>query len=241
MSELFSNEYLKIIENENNIFRIEFNYLNIALINSLIKTKLLLGAVCNEKYDIVQFKALSVKPFIEYQKEQKEMRGTSKISIKNALQLLLDLSVQLNYLITKESCSFLGYNLEDIFVINDSKFIFLGTELIKELNKNKIIISNPFSENDFFVSPELLKIKDIPSYIHYKSVYFSLSFLLLYLLSESSSSVEIYNEYLKIDDERRYERLKESLNMLSIRETKLYWVLSRSLIEDCEKRNILFI
>jgi hypothetical protein len=102
----------------------------------------------------------------------------------------------------------------------------------------------------------MLKIKELPSYIHYKNSYFSLGCLLLYALTEGInastqginaltegsfdliSDVDFYKEYLK---ELNCNKLHEHLNQLHFKGTKLYWLLSRCLVEEPEKRSILFI
>jgi hypothetical protein len=101
-----------------------------------------------------------------------------------------------------------------------------------------IQISYPFSQNDFFISPELLKIKEIPSYIHYKTCYFSLGLFILYILTNND---EMYSEYLKGYENDRYIKISEWLETVHIKNTKLYFVLSRCLNKIPENRKILFI
>jgi serine/threonine protein kinase len=92
-------------------------------------------------------------------------------------------------------------------------------------------ISCPFNVTDFFASPELLKITELPSQVHYKTSYFSLGCLLLYALTGGD---DFYKDYFK-------DKPHEYLNQLHFKNTKLYWLLSRCLVEEPEKRSILFI
>jgi serine/threonine protein kinase len=149
--------------------------------------------------------------------------------------MISSLTQQLSHLITKESQTIIGYAPENIIVLNDNTFAFLDSELVAEIDpvgKEMAIISCPFKVTDFFASPEILKITELPSYVHYKTSYFSLGCLLLYALTECRE--DFYKEYLK-------DKLHEYLNGLHFKNTKLYWLLSRCLVEDPEKRSILFI
>ena len=148
--------------------------------------------------------------------------------------MLKSLTAQLSHLISKESQTIIGYNPESIIVINGKTFAFLDSELVADIDpvgKEMATISCPFNVTDFFVSPEMLRITELPSQVHYKTSYFSLGCLLLYALTGGSE--DFYKEYLT--------RRSFILNQLHFKNTKLYWLLSRCLVEEPEKRSILFI
>jgi serine/threonine protein kinase len=151
--------------------------------------------------------------------------------------MISSLSAQLSHLIIYESKTIIGYAPENIIVINDKTFAFLGSELVAEIDpigKEMATISCPFNVTDFFASPEMLKIKELPAYVHYKTSYFSLGCLILDALLEE----DFYKEYLKeIDCNKIY----EYLNQLHFKNTKLYWLLSRCLVEEPKNRSIQFI
>jgi len=239
MTELFSNEYFKIIKNNEDIYKIIFYYQNAnnkLLFDSIIKTKLILGATVTNDYKMLQFKALSVKSFQNYEKEEKE-NNFKKNTTNTSANILYSLSIQLNYLLSNSYC-FLGYNTKDIFII-DNYFVFLNTEYIHKINeKNMITISYPFTTNDFFISPELLKTTILPFDVHFKTIYFSLACLILFILIENNNC-NFYIEYLNAHD--KYFEINKYLNLLPIKETKLYWTLSRCFIENPSERQILFI
>jgi hypothetical protein len=237
MVEIYSNENLKIIEDkQNSIFRMDFSYRNDILIRSLIKTRIIQGATATDDYKRLRFKAVSIKSLNEYQEDRKKVTGTNKLTILETASLIADLTAQLKYLITVESHTIIGYSSANIIVINDKKFAFVGAEFVTEIEyNNQTLISYPFNLSEFYVSPELLKIQELPSYIHYKTAYFSLGCLALYALLYDN---EFYTEYLK---KKHPEKIMNSLDLHSIKHTKLYWLLSRCLTEDAERRSILFL
>jgi hypothetical protein len=231
-----SSDYLKIIEEKNKIFKIEFSYPNTVLINSLLKTRVIKGGTTTSDYKILKFKADSVKTFHQFQEENEKKIGKKNLRIEDIAQLISSLSVQLNYLISKESHTIIGYNPEHIIVINDKTFAFFCSELISKVEDNMALISYPFSKEDFYVSPELLNLNELPSYVHYKIGYFSLGCLILYALLTDN---DFYKKYLK--EETNEINIETILNLHPIKSTKLYWLLSRCLIKDAKERSILLI
>lgn len=236
-NKIFEGENVRI-EREDTIFKIEFKYSAYSLINSLIKTRIIQGGSTDESYKIITFKANSVKSLEDYKNEKMINHGRNNFLIAELANIVRTLSLQLNYLITTESHTIIGYNPSDIIVINDEKFAFLGSELVANIDVEDNItatISCPFSTSDFFVSPELLKITEIPSKIHYKTAYFSLGILLIYMLLADD---EFYKDYLK---HKHSEKLIESLNSHPVKNTRIYWLLSRCLVEEPKNRSIILI
>jgi len=236
MSVVYSNDYLKVIEERNKIFKIEFSYPNVVLINSLIKTRIIKGGTTTSDYKIIKFKADSVKSLHQFQEENEKKIGKKNLRIDDIALLISSLSIQLNYLISKESHTIIGYNPDDIIVINDKIFAYFGSELISKVEDNMALISYPFSKEDFYVSPELLNLNELPSYVDYKTGYFSLGCLILYALLSDN---DFYNKYLK--EESNEINIEIILNLHPIKNTKLYWLLSRCLIKDPKERSILLI
>jgi len=238
MEEIYSNDSLKITQDKNkkSIYKIEFNYPCPSLIRSLIRTHIIQGTITDD-YLTLRFKAVSVVPFRIFQEQYKKERGLKMLSINLGANMLSSLTAQLSHLIKSEYKTIIGYSPENIIVINGKTFAFLDSELVADIDpvgKEMAIISCPFNVTDFFASPEMLKIKELPSHVHYKTSYFSLGCLLLYALLEE----DFYTEYLK---EIKCEKIHEYLNNLPFKNTKLYWLLSRCLVEEPEKRSILFI
>jgi hypothetical protein len=232
MPEIYCTDFLKIIEDKSkSIFTIEFAVSNRILIESLIKTRIIQGAVSTDDYKSIKFKANSVIPLIELKKKYK----SHSLPINMVADITSSLSTQVNYLTNVYSHTILGYSPENIIMINSKKFAFLGSEYVKEIEDDMLQISYPFTSNDFFVSPEMLNINKLPSYVHYKTCYFSLACLLIYALMPNE---DFYKDYLK---HQQIDKIIEHLNNHSIKGTKLYWLLSRCLVEEPEKRSILFI
>jgi hypothetical protein len=122
-------------------------------------------------------------------------------------------------------------------VINDDIFAYLGSEFIANFDAETemAMISCPFSPKDFFFSPEILEIRELPGYIHYKTSYFSLACLIIHTLLGDD---EFYIEYLKY---KQSSKIVEYLNNHPIKDTRLYWLLSRCLVEEPKNRSILLI
>lgn len=233
---IYENESLKIIQDKNNktLYKIIFNHKdgNPYLIRSLIKTRLIQGGTVTDDYTMLQFKAQSVMSFQKFLAQQNR---ENRLTINLAAKMVADLAQQLKHLIVRENHTIIGYSPENIIVIDGGTFAFLGSDLVVGFKHAMATISSPFKVTDFFVSPEMLKIRVLPSYVHYKTAYFSLGCLLLYALTGNDA---FYKQYL-IDGNCK--KLDECLNKLSFKNTKLYWLLSRCLIEEHENRTILFI
>jgi hypothetical protein len=84
------------------------------------------------------------------------------------------------------------------------------------------------------LAPELLSLKEIPSFVNYKVSYFSLGYLILYTLLGHDGDSD--NEDLPEKD-----KISHRMNTLIIKNTKLYWLLERCLVEEPKNRSILFI
>ena len=263
MNIIINNDHFRIGQDqkENKLFTIFFDSYNEALIKSIAKTRIILGATTTEKYMTLTFKASSVLSFSDFQKEMKRETGSNRIAYDLSLKMTHNLVTQLNYLITHFSQSFLGYSLENLIVIDKHKFVYLSGEYLLDINDDEnIFIKSPFSSGDFFWAPELLKIKEIPAFIHYKVSYFSLACLLFYpLLDPLFEKVEQNNPVLYPLLDPLFEKVEQNnlpcekveQNNLpcekveqikdSIKNTKLYWLLERCLIEEPKNRSILFI
>lgn len=223
--------YLTTLTNiDKQFFKLEFKYNAYSLIRSIIKTRLIIGATINDTYTTITFKAKSIK----------QLTDIHTTNIPFLEQLTKNMATQLDFLIRYERHSLLGFNPRDIIIINDNIPIYVGNEFIVELEEDdsneKMKICTPFSSDDFFLSPELLKIKQLPSMVHFKTAYFSLGILIIYELLGKKN--EFYEDYLKEN---------QNINMLKLFEnhpiyqTKLYWFLSRCLNEDPSKRCILYV
>ena len=100
------------------------------LIRSISNTKIILGITTSENYDIVSFNATSVESFKQYHDGLKEMRYDS------ILKMVSDLSLQLNYLLKTYKKMFLGFNPDNLIVVDGNKYIYLTNEYLLNINEN---------------------------------------------------------------------------------------------------------
>jgi len=221
---IITNDYTIYQDNETpHIYTIVFSpFTNSeALINSIIKTKIITGATITNNYKTLQIKATSISQYKKSLKKEHYNINTTTIH-----QMLANLTQQLEYLIKKTHHTFIGYNPENVIVIDENKFIYLSDEHLHKIEENNITITYPFSKTDFFLSPELEKITEIPSKAHYKTSYYSLACLII--------------EYsLKKEQEGQQEQEQEE--MACLKGSKIYYLLKRCLDPDPNKRSILFI
>ena len=213
-----------------NRYLITFGINSEPLIRSISNTKIILGMTTSDKYDLVSFNASSVEPFKRYQDYSKEM------SYSLSLKMVLDLSLQLNYLQKNYSATFLGYNPDNVIVVDGNKFIYISNEHLIDIDdEEEITITFPFSQNDFLMSPELCNIKELPAKVHYKTAYFSLGTIII--IGQIGNIDYLRDEY----DKPIYKKTIDILERLSIKGTKLYWLLKRCLDEEPKRRSIIFI
>ena len=188
MTTIIKHDDFKIIQDERNpyIFNIDFSpYTNSQiLIQSITKTNILKGTTTTIKNtnNTLQFKATKVITFTQY-KEEDQLK---KRNYQSLLLFVHHLVTQLEYLIKNTNHTFIGYNPRNIIVIDDNKFIYLSNEHLLPIDNNNstISITCPFSQKDFFFSPELKQIKEIPTKINYKTSYYSLACLIINIFQE---------------------------------------------------------
>lgn len=249
MEQIIKTDYYSIYANKHNsIYQIRFPTSQYVLIQSMLKTPCLAGtgASTDELYKTITFKAESVKTLDQYIHEQKMITGRPCLSITNTIKLTQSLTHQLSHLITQSQHTIIGYNPETIIMINDKTSAFLGSEFIVEIDASseETTIFCPFMPYDAFFSPEILTHKQLPMNVHYKTAYFSLACLVLYVLLGEN---EFYREFIQ-EISSKYNPSKYNPNILlrylqhhPIKDTKLYWVLSRCLTEDPRQRSIIYL
>jgi hypothetical protein len=177
--DIYVNENIKITQ-ENSRFKIEFKNSQYQIINSLLKTRILRGGSTNETFQHIIFKADKIRTLEQYLCNRQITNGKNGILVSDIAKIIRTLVTQLQYLIEKEEYAIIGYNPQEIIVINDDIFVFINGDLLSKIDKNthSIKIAFPFTPNDFFLSPELVCLKSIPSTIYYKTSYFIRTFLL---------------------------------------------------------------
>jgi hypothetical protein len=138
----------------------------------------------------------------------------NSLNYNDFLRISECIGVQLFYL-EKIGWTFYGLCLDEILVIDDCLFIFIGTSFLKKISEDgNISFTAPFKKVEngksgkLFLSSEVIAIRELPGFINYKSVYSSLGKLLLYLVELG---------------------VEEGNGIESIRDTKLYWFIQRSI------------
>jgi len=235
--EIIKSENYEIYKLENSKYKILFHCDAYSLVNSLVKTRLIMGSSTDENYNVITFKAETVKSFRQYLMECKIRTGKKSLIVTDALKMTCSLVKQLSYLLENTSSMIIGYTPKEIIVINDETFVFLDSELVTNFDADTEVgmISCPFLPKDFFFSPEIVKIKELPSYVHYKTSYFSLACLIIYAILGDD---DFYIEYLR---DKTPEKIIEYLDKHPIKNTKIYWLLSRCLDEEPTHRSIFLI
>ena len=208
---------------ENNKYSILLEKSNESLIKSITKTKIILGPTITDNYTVISFNANNIQSWKEYYK-------AGQVSYNTYLKLIYYLSVQLKYLIETCNKAFIGYSPEHIIVINNERFMYLHVNQLHNIHNERINITYPFSPGEFYMSPEHLSIKEIPANIHYKACYYSLACLIIDGYS---------NE--KYDLNNMKNNINHKLELLPIKDTKLYYLLKRCISDNIKNRCILYI
>ena len=222
MFEFLSTDEFSIYKNkeQNTLFTIEFQTNSESLIDSMIKTKLIIASSISDNYKTLTFRSSSVKSF------KKFISNRENINYENALKIIVSLCKQLQYLIKIKYECFYEYIIENIIVIDHDKFIYLSNEgLLKLSESNKIKFIKPFNREGL-ISPEILKINSIPSELNYKTIYYSLGALVVYFLFDKNM-----NDF------------KDNLNEIlkPIEGTKLFGLLNRCFCEEANERSIIYL
>jgi len=223
------------IYNDVSKFKIHMNFQNQALLNSIAKTKIIQGSTITDNYKSIYFNATEVKSFTSYQNDLKKINGsTQRVSYNDATLIFFYLGKQLEYLIKNERKCFYAYNLNNIIVVDNNKFIYLSDIYLSDVeNGSDLLISSPFEKDkNCFMCPQVKEVVEIPFSVSYKTSYYSLCLLLVYALSYEM-------DFLEETGEARNKRIDQLLN--PIIDTKLYYSIKRGLNNDPKKRSLLYI
>jgi hypothetical protein len=213
---------------EQNKYCILLEKSNESLIKSITKPKIILGPTITNNYTVISFHANNIQTWKEYTKE-------GQVSYNIFMRLIYYLSTQLKYLIETCNKTFMGYSPEHIIVINNERFIYLHVNQLHSIHNEFIDLKYPFSPDEFYMSPEHHSIKEIPATIHYKACYFSLACFIIHGYYNQKHDLKDVNNINNINN------ITHKLEILPIKDTKLYYLLKRCISEDLTNRCILFI
>ena len=207
---------------EKEMYSVFFTHPSRTLINSLTKSRLILGATITDNYTSLSFKALTIETLTQFQKKH--------FNYDMALHMTLSLTKQLSYLLQNTNECFFTYDTDKILVIDEEIFVYLSNDSLVNREKTNITIITPFLKEGF-LSPELLQVQTIPAKIHYKTIYYSLGLLLVYCLS---------GQHLSTNDCKTETPTIEEL-LHPIKSTKLYYFLIRSLDKNVLNRSLIYV
>jgi hypothetical protein len=148
--------------------------------------------------------------------------------IKNYINMIDDLTKQIIYL-RKKNYGFYGFDINDIIVIDDNKFVICSCQYLLPLIEDNMVFYSPINKPYFF-SPDII-INELPSQISYKCSYYSLGVLITYCLTK--------NYLLKGNEIKSEEEIEKEL--ICLKDTKIYWFLKRCLKTEIKKRELLLI
>jgi len=163
--------------------------------------------------------------------------------------IILSLTMQLKSLINDKVC-FYKYDINNMFVIDNTTFIYVSlSDLLNINNEQTIIISTPFLKNNVnLLSPELLLINNIPSNIHYKSIYWSLGMLIIHCICNmhNNNNNNNNNNLLNLSTINTIKTQQEIHKILNqelyfIKETKLFYFLERCMAINANERKIVYL
>ena len=228
MQSFLSTDELNIVKNEDEFsYSIEFKYPSRALIYSITKTALIQGGTITDNYKTFTFKAITIQTLKEIQDSLIERNGTKMFPYELSLKMILSLSTQLKFFLTKSKICFFKYDPKNIIVI-DGVFLYLSNEDLVKREEEELHITSPFSKNNKdYISPELFNVKTIPERINYRTIYYSLGLL-------------VVDNILEMCDYSGMENvIKEKILEKTIGKSKLYYFLLSFL--DRNPMNICFI
>jgi hypothetical protein len=205
------------------------------LFRSIIKSNINGGTIINDnKNDIttLKIKAFSMKTFTKFKQEEKVKNNTYKLPYTTILNIINCLTKQLYYLLEKESKCFYTFDENNILVVDDCKFFYLSNHHLKEIKNNDIHIYNPISKNIGYLSPELQDASSIPIITNYKTIFYSLGLLIIDNLLDETIDYNIENMI----------NIENIINRIStIKDSKLYYFLKRTLYNEPNERYLIFI
>lgn len=208
-------------------YKIVFSGCSESLIKSIVYSRQIPDISVYNDYRTITFSATSVQTYTEFRDGLLfESNGVRRLSYETTLGLIMSLASQLKYLIEKQSSCFYLFNTDNLIVIDGTKFVYISNEHLGKLmpDDKMILLIQPFSKQETFISPELERITSIPAKVDYRTSYYSLGALALNCLSDET--------FDNNNNDTVFDALKG---------TKLYAMLKRCLAKEPCERTIMFV
>ena len=254
IEKIINEKYYSVFKHQcNDMYYLKLNSTKIcdikSIFNSFTQNGIIVGTSVVNNYEYVLFKSSCVESITEYL--EIFLSIDDKIAINTKYEFIINiiycLVIQLKYLIEYEKKTFIGYKMENILVIDKTKFIYIDTDFIQPIKHENIQILYPLSPSLFFLSPEILTLCSVPNNVNFKSVYYSFGLVILKILSYKTKYMGAFDNdiYVKTQNKSTYTlnevNITNYLEKLTIKNTKLYFFLKRALSIDTENRSLLFI
>lgn len=213
------------IQREGNIYKLFLNKMNYRadMYTFFIKSNILSFVFVDTETDELCFHSKTVVTLIDVLKKQK-----CKLTEKQLLCMIQSLSYQIHWF-EKNNLTFLGWNINDIIVIDNFYFCIANNHFLQPFRFEVITLLSPY-EKPYFSSPEIANINKLPATLHYKSCYYSLASLIVYcMLGETLLKDNIVPTKERIDD-----------ILKPIYLSKMYWFLLRCLHNNVKDRLLLY-
>jgi hypothetical protein len=198
---------------------LSFHEPNEVFCRALADSKLCGGITITQTFTHISFYAKNCCSLRELLSQRRE-----KLQYFEGVKMAQCIGQQLFYL-EKYAHTFSWLNLDNILVIDDSSFIYIGIEQLMPVDAfGRIWFTTPFSLKQAHIAPEIQRLKTLPSYVTYKAAYYSLGSLITFCLA--------------VDDEKS---TKMQLRLEFIADTKLYWFILRCIDPVASARLLLFV
>lgn len=180
--------------------------------HSIMNTKLLLMPFINEKQELC-FKSQHICGLEDWL--QRHKTNNNNDFREHILPMIASLSSQIQYL-EKRGLSFLGFNLQDIIVVDDYSFFFANNKYLTFFAAKKIKVMVPIVK-PMFSNPELISLVQLPATVSHDCCYYSLGAIVVFLL------LDVY--LLKGNEIKTEKEIEHILKPIVL--TKMYWFLKR--------------
>ena len=198
---------------------LSFHEPNEVFCRAFADSKLCGGITITQTFTQASFYAKNVCSLRELLSQRRE-----KLQYFECVKLAQCIGQQLFYL-EKYAHTFSWLNLDNILVIDESSFIYIGIEQLMPVDAfGRIWFTTPFSNKQPHIAPEIKRLYILPSYVTYKAAYYSLGSLITFCLA--------------VDDEKS---TKMPLRLEFMADTKLYWFILRCIDPEPSARLLLFV